>query len=211
MVVAASKALQKKGGTVGEPVFTEPRFKIIADAMGQVPVVSGAMGAVAGFPAGRLVASHFAVMTKHTAQILIGGPALVERALGVKMTKDELGGAQVHALSGIVDNLADDEHDAFRQMRRFLSFLPSNVGQRTPRYKCSDSTQRMEQELLNAVPRESNAPFDMRAIVDMVVDLNSFFEIGATFGPSQICGFCFVRWANPLGCWLTTACTTPVP
>ena len=82
-------------GTVGEPVFSAPRFRIIADALGQVPIVSIAAGAVAGFPAGRLVASHFSVMTRHTAQILIGGPALVERALGVKLTKDELGGAHI--------------------------------------------------------------------------------------------------------------------
>ncbi|MEM7100743.1 MAG: carboxyl transferase domain-containing protein [Pseudomonadota bacterium] len=183
------KGSAKKGGTVGEPVFTEPRFKIIADAMGEVPVVSGAMGAVAGFPAGRLVASHFSVMTRHTAQVLIGGPALVERALGVRMTKDELGGAQVHALSGIVDNLADDEHDAFRQMRRYLSYLPSSIYERTPRYECDDPTDRMEQDLLTAVPRESNAPFDMRSIVNMVMDQESFFEIGASYGPSQICGF----------------------
>ncbi|NOX51798.1 MAG: propionyl-CoA carboxylase [Gammaproteobacteria bacterium] len=182
------KGSAKKGGTVGEPVFTEPRFKIIADAMSQVPVASGAMGAVAGFPAGRLVASHFAVMTKHTAQVLIGGPALVQRALGVSMTKDELGGAQVHASSGIVDNLAEDEHDAFRQIRKFLSFLPSSVWQRTPRYSCDDPIDRMEQELLTAVPRDSNAGFDMRAIVNMVVDVDSFFEIGRDFGPSQICG-----------------------
>ncbi|MEM9620431.1 MAG: carboxyl transferase domain-containing protein [Pseudomonadota bacterium] len=188
----------KKGGTVGEPVFTEPRFKIIADALSAVPVASGAMGAVAGFPAGRLVASHFAVMTRHTAQILIGGPALVERALGVKMTKDELGGAQVHALSGIVDNLADDEHDAFRQIRRFLSYLPGSVWERTPRYPNSDPVDRMEQELLTAVPRESNAPFDMRQIVNMVVDADSFFEIGAAFGPSQICGFALLD-GQPVG------------
>ncbi len=183
------KGSAKKGGTVGEPVFSEPRFKIIADALAAVPVVSGAMGAVAGFPAGRLVASHFSVMTKHTAQILIGGPALVERALGVKMSKDELGGAAVHATSGIVDNLADDEHDAFRQMRRFLSYLPGSVWERTPRYACDDPVDRMEQELLTAVPRESNTPFDMRAIVEMVVDQDSVFEIGASYGPSQICGF----------------------
>ena len=182
------KGSGKKGGTVGEPVFTEPRFKIIADAMSQVPIASGAMGAVAGFPAGRLVASHFAVMTKHTAQVLIGGPALVERALGVSMTKDELGGAQVHAASGIVDNLAEDEHDAFRQIRQFLSYLPGSVWQRTPRYSCDDPVDRMEQELLTAVPRDSNKGFDMRAIVEMVVDRESFFEIGRDFGPSQICG-----------------------
>ncbi len=183
------KGSGKKGGTVGEPVFTEPRFKIIADAMSEVPIASGAMGAVAGFPAGRLVASHFAVMTKHTAQVLIGGPALVERALGVRMSKDELGGAQVHAASGIVDNLAEDEHDVFRQVRQYLSYLPGSVWERTPRYPNDDPVDRMEQELLSAVPRDSNAPFDMRAIVNMIVDHESFFEIGATYGPSQICGF----------------------
>ncbi len=192
------KGSAKKGGTVGEPVFTEPRFKIIADAMSEVPVISGAMGAVAGFPAGRLVASHFSVMTRHTAQILIGGPALVERALGVKMSKDELGGAQVHASSGIVDNLAEDEYDAFAQIRRYLSYLPSSVYERTPRYDSDDPVERMEQALLDIVPRESNTPFDMRAIVNMVMDTGSFFEIGATYGPSQICGLARLN-GQPVG------------
>jgi acetyl-CoA carboxylase carboxyltransferase component len=188
----------KKGGTVGEPVFTEPRFKIIADAMGAVPVASAALGAVAGFPAGRLVASHFSVMTEHTAQVLIGGPALVTRALGVKMTKEELGGAAVHLRSGIVDNLAADEHDALAQIRRFLSYLPSNVWQRTPRYANEDPVQRMEQALLEAVPRDSNSGFDMRAIIHMIVDKESFFEIGEFYGPSQICGFATLA-GQPVG------------
>ena len=192
------KGSGKKGGTVGDPVFSEPRFKIISDAMGEVPIASGAMGAVAGFPAGRLVASHFSVMTKHTAQVLIGGPALVERALGVRMTKDELGGAQVHAASGIVDNLAEDEHDAFRQIRRFLSYLPSSVYQRTPRYTCNDPVDRCEQALLNTVPRDSNAGFDMRAILHMVMDQDSFFEIGAGYGPSQICALARLN-GQPVG------------
>ena len=182
------KGSGRKGGTVGQPVFAEPRFRIIADAMGEVPIASGAMGAVAGFPAGRLVASHFAVMTRHTAQVLIGGPALVTRALGVKMTKDELGGAQVHAASGIVDNVAEDEHDAFAQIRRFLGYLPSSVWERTPRLASDDDPERMEEDLLTAVPRDTNQPFDMRAIVGMVMDTGSFFEMGAAFGPSQICG-----------------------
>ncbi|MCZ6655774.1 MAG: propionyl-CoA carboxylase [Gammaproteobacteria bacterium] len=183
------KGSARKGGTVGEPVFSEPRFRIIADAMGEVPIASGAMGAVAGFPAGRLVASHFAVMTRHTSQVLIGGPALVERALGTRLSKDELGGVGVHATSGVVDNVAEDEYDAFRQIRRFLSYLPSSVWQQAPRVKSDDDPERMEQDLLTAVPRDGNAPFDMRAIVEMIVDIDSFFEIGALFGPSQIVGF----------------------
>jgi acetyl-CoA carboxylase carboxyltransferase component len=179
----------RRGGTVGEPVFSPPRFRIIADAMGQVPVASMAGGAVAGFPAGRMAASHFSVMTRYTAQILIGGPKLVERALGVSMTKDELGGAKVHARSGLVDNIAEDEHDALAQCRRFLSYLPSSVYERTPRLECVDDPQRMEEELIHAVPRDSNEAFDIREVVNMVMDQNSFFELGRDFGDSQVVGF----------------------
>jgi acetyl-CoA carboxylase carboxyltransferase component len=179
----------RKGGTVGEPVYSEPRFKIIADALGQVPVASAALGAVAGFPAGRLVASHFAVMTRHTAQVLIGGPALVERALGVKLTKEELGGVAVHAKSGVVDNVAEDEQHAFMQIRRFLSYLPSNVHESAPRIASDDPPDRTEDALLSIVPRDSNTGFDMRRILNLVFDDESLFEMGAYFGPSQICGF----------------------
>ena len=178
----------RKGATVGDPVFSPPRFKIIADAMGRVPVVSMAGGAVAGFPAGRMAASHFSVMARHTAQILIGGPKLVERALGVSLTKDELGGARIHAKSGLVDNVAEDEHAALAECRRFLSYLPSSVYERTPRYETDDGPERMEEELLKMVPRDSNQGFDMRSIIEMVVDLGSFFEMGRDYGASQIVG-----------------------
>ena len=183
------KGSGKQGGTVGEPVFSEPRFKIISDSMGQIPIASAALGAVAGFPAGRLVASHFSVMTEHTSQVLIGGPALVTRALGVEMTKDQLGGADIHLRSGVVDNVARDEHDAIEQIKRFLSYLPSNVWERTQRTPCDDPVDRMEQDLLTVVPRDSNAGFEMRSIIEMVVDKGSFFETAALYGPSQICGF----------------------
>ena len=192
------KGSGQKGGTVGQPVYSEPRFRIIADAMGEVPIASGAMGAVAGFPAGRLVASHFAVMTRHTAQVLIGGPALVTRALGVKRSKEQLGGAEVHAASGVIDNVAEDEHDVFAQIRRFLSYLPSSVWERAPRTASGDDPERMEQDLLTAVPRDTNQPFDMRAIVGMIVDQGSFFEMGSAFGPSQICGLARLN-GQPLG------------
>ncbi len=178
----------KRGGPVGEPVYSAPRFKIIADAMGLVPVASGAMGAVAGFPAGRLVASHFSVMTRHTAQVLIGGPALVERALGRRMSKDELGGAQVHAYSGVVDNIAEDEEDVFAQIARFLSYMPQNAWELPPRLPIEDDPQRREEELLTIVPRDSNAPFDMRRIIELVVDRGSFFEMARDYGPGQIAG-----------------------
>ena len=179
---------KRRGGGGGDSVFSEPRFKIIADAMGEVPVLSMAGGAVAGFPAGRMAASHFSVMTKYTAQILIGGPKLVERALGVSLTKDELGGAHIHARSGLVDNVAEDEEAALMQCRRFLSYLPSSVYERAPRIQSNDDPSRSEEELLTIVPRDSNAGFDVREMVSMIMDIDSFFEIGRDYGSSQIVG-----------------------
>ena len=103
-----------------------------------------------------------------------------------------------HVRSGIVDNLAADEHDALAQIRRFLSYLPSNVWQRTPRYVNHDPVERQEQALLDAVPRDSNTGFDMRAIVKLIVDQDSFFEIGEFYGPSQICGLATLA-GQPVG------------
>jgi acetyl-CoA carboxylase carboxyltransferase component len=174
--------------TVGSPVYAEPRFKIIAQAMNEVPVVSGAMGPVAGFPAGRLVASHFSVMVKETSQVMVGGPALVERALGVSLTKEELGGWKIHTRSGIVDNVAETEEAALAQMRRFLSYLPQNVWQLSQRLDCSDNPNRADEALIDIVPRDGRIPFEMRDVIGHVVDLDSFFEIAPFYGHGQIIG-----------------------
>ena len=181
--VASGDNDARKPRTVGSSVYDPPRFQIMAKAMGQVPVVSAALGPVAGFPAGRLVASHFSVMTRDTSQVMTGGPALVQRALGQQLSKDDLGGAAVHAKSGVVDNIADSELDAFAQMRRFLSYLPSHVDERAPRSACDDPVDRCEDSLLAAVPRNRRRAFDVRKIIQAVVDSASFFQIAAGFGP----------------------------
>ncbi len=184
--------------TVGSPVYAEPRFKIIAEAMNVVPVVSGAMGPVAGFPAGRLVASHFSVMVKETSQVMVGGPALVERALGVSLSKEELGGWRVHTRSGIVDNVADSEQDALDQMRRFLSYLPQNVWQVPGREDCDDDPNRADEELISIVPKDRRIPFEMRDLIRHVVDRDSFFEVAPFFGQGQIIGLARLNGA-PVG------------
>ena len=153
-----------------------------------VPVVSGAMGPVAGFPAGRLVASHFSVMVKETSQVMVAGPAIVERALGKALTKEQLGGWKVHTRSGIVDSVANSEEDAFEQIRRFLSYMPQNIWQLSERIHCDDDPKRADDELISIVPRDSRIPFDMRAVIRHVVDLQSFFEIAPDYGLGQIIG-----------------------
>ena len=137
-------------------------------------------------------------MTRRTAQVLIGGPALVERALGEKKTKAELGGFRVHTRSGVVDNLAEDEEDAFRQIRSFLSYLPTNVWELPPAHEPHDDPERTEETLLGIIPRDRRKPYDMRHLLELVVDRESFFEVARLCGPSQITGLARLR-GRPVG------------
>lgn len=162
--------------------------QVLVEARATVPLVAAALGPVAGFPAARLVASHFSLMTRHTSQVLVGGPALVGRATGEDVSKEELGGAQVHGRSGVVDNVAEDEDDVWRQIRRFLSYLPSSVWDAAPRVECDDPTDRAEQELLSLLPRESRRAYKMRRAIGWIVDRDSFFELSPGYGRSQITG-----------------------
>ncbi|MEM8661472.1 MAG: carboxyl transferase domain-containing protein [Pseudomonadota bacterium] len=187
--VAGADHDPKKPRTVGDPPHLAPRLQVIAEAMQKVPIASAALGPVAGLPAARLVASHFTVMTRKTAQVLIAGPAVVERALGVAISKEQLGGPQVHLKSGVVDNLAEDEYDAFRQVRTFLSYFPQNAWESAPRMACSDPVDRCEDGLISLVPRDRRETFDMHQLINAVVDRGSFFEYGSQFGPSLITGY----------------------
>jgi acetyl-CoA carboxylase carboxyltransferase component len=175
-----------------------PRFLSFAQAMAQAPVVSAALGAVAGLPAARLVASHLSLMARETAQVLIAGPALVERARGIRTTKEELGGARVHLRSGVVDNAADDERGVFALAKRFLSYLPTNVWQRAPTVPCDDPADRAEEQLISLVPRERRKTYKMRRALELVLDLGSFFETSPEFGRSLICGLARLN-GQPVG------------
>jgi acetyl-CoA carboxylase carboxyltransferase component len=185
---SVSGSYEQRGRSGYDLTSPSPMNLLAVEALATVPVACAALGPCAGFPAGRLVASHFSVMTRQTAQVLTGGPALVERALGVKVSKEELGGAQVHLRSGVVDNGADDEADALAQLRRFLSYLPSNVFVRAPRGGCDDRPDREEDELAAILPRNARRAYKVRRILDLVFDRGSFFELTALFGRSQLTG-----------------------
>jgi acetyl-CoA carboxylase carboxyltransferase component len=171
-----------------ESLNAPPRFASFVQAMASVPVASAALGPVAGFPAARLVASHFSIMTRATAQVMVGGPVLVERALGKSISKEDLGGAKVHSKSGVVDNIAESEADAFEQIRRFLSYLPSNVWEAAPAMPTTDERARREEELFDIIPRERRKGYGMRRLLELVVDRDSFFELGPLYGRTQITG-----------------------
>ena len=152
-----------------------------------VPVVSAVLGSVAGLPAVEACLSHFSLMVKDISQVFPGGPPVVKAALGYDITKEELGDerSQIYE-AGVIDNLADSEADAFRMIRRFLSYLPANVWQLPPRGEVPGDPQRREEALLSAIPRQKRRPYDPYAILGYVLDPDSLFEIAPLYGRSRI-------------------------
>ena len=128
-------------------------------------------------------------MTKKTSQLLVAGPAVVERAFGKQMTKEELGGSQIHRLNGVTDNVADTEEAAFIEIKKFLSYMPQSIYELTERRETEDSINRKEEELLSIIPKDRKKSYEMRDIVKMVSDRDSFFEITKYFGRGIITGF----------------------
>lgn len=176
-------------GRSGYDWTTPPMLNVLAmQSLQSVPVVCIALGPVAGFPAARLVASHLSIMTKDSSQVLTGGPTVVAHATKERLTKEQLGGAQVHGRNGMVDNVADDEADALRQAQCFLSYLPSHCGDAPPHFDVGDRANRKAEELLEIIPRERRQAYKMRKLITLIVDERSFFEIGGAWGRSQITG-----------------------
>lgn len=159
------------------------------ELLSQVPVVSAVMGSVAGLPAINACLAHFNIMVKGTSQLFPGGPPVVKASLGYDISKEDLGGDQIHArVSGVVDNLAQSEQDAFRQIRRFLSYLPSNVWEMPPAGAMDDDPGRRDEKLLSVIPRDRRKTYKVHEIIDAVVDKDSFFEIAPLYGRSRVTG-----------------------
>lgn len=155
--------------------------------LGLVPIVAVALGPCAGLGAMRVVASHFSVMVKDISQVFAAGPQVVAPGTHETVTKEDLGGVQIHTKeSGMVDNRADSEQDAFEQVRRFLSYLPPNVYEAPKRQETDDSPDRREEALASIIPKNRRLPYKSRKILELVFDKGSLFEIGKDHGSSQI-------------------------
>ena len=164
-----------------------PGFDQVVANLGRVPVVSLGLGAVAGLGAARLVASHYSVMVRGLSQMFTAGPPVVEAA-GEKVTADQLGGADLHAGTGSVDDVVDSEADAFVRASRFLAYLPDRAGGPQRRVQADDPPDRAEAWLDGAIPRDRRWPYEIRPILEAVLDRGSLFEIGRAWGKSIVTG-----------------------
>ena len=166
-----------------------PTWDVIATALSEIPVVAAALGPVAGLGAARVACSHFSVMVRGVSQVFIAGPPVVRRGLGEDVDKETLGGSHIHTReSGVVDNEVGSEDEAFAQIRRFLSYLPQNVWQQPARTEPGDDPRRRELELLSIIPRNRRRGYDVRKLIGLIVDRDSFFEIAPLHGRSLVAG-----------------------
>lgn len=162
-------------------------WETVSANLSQVPVVAMALGPCAGLGAARVAASHYAVMVKGLSQVFAAGPPVVA-ALGETVTKEDLGGWEIHARNGVCDEAVENEAEAFAAVRRFLSYLPLSIDDLPPRAAPTDAPDRREDWLIGAVPRERRRVYKMRPIIEAVVDEGSFFEIGRYWGRASITG-----------------------
>ena len=159
-------------------------------ASGVIPQISAIMGPCAGGAVYSPAITDFIAMVKTTSYMFITGPEVIKTVTHEEVTKEQLGGAMTHnQTSGVAHFAAENDEDCLRVIRELLSFLPSNNMEDPPRLECRDPLDRKEELLNSIVPAESNKPYDIRRIIELVVDNAYFFEIQEHFARNIVIGF----------------------
>ena len=174
---------------IGEGLAPMHHFMDIAKLSGVTPQIAGVLGPCAGDSSLLPAMMEFIVMVEGTAMLAAGGPPLVKMGTGEDVTKEELGGTDLHCrISGVADNRAVDDADAIRQIRRYLSYMPTNTYEYPPYVEPEDSPDRRDEDLAGILPENKRRPYDMMKIINKVVDQDSFFEIKPDFAKMMITG-----------------------
>ena len=156
-----------------------------AACSGKVPMITAVLGASAGH--GALVApmSDFSVMSRQ-ASIFTAGPPVVFESLGEQITKEDLGGPSVALASGLIHNVAEDDEHALDLVRLYLDYMPSSAWSYPTRVGGRDDGPRTVDEILDIVPSNGRRVYDIRDVMDVVLDEGSNFEIQPDFGRTVV-------------------------
>jgi propionyl-CoA carboxylase beta chain len=159
-------------------------------ASGVVPQISAIMGACAGGAVYSPAITDFNVMVKDTSCMFVTGPDVIRTVTHEEVTKEELGGAMTHnARSGVAHFAVDDDRACLALIRELLSYLPSNNLEEAPRRPTEDPLDREEAALEELVPSDPMKPYDMKLLIEAVVDEGRFLEVHELFAPNIVVGF----------------------
>ena len=159
-------------------------------ASGVVPQISAIMGPCAGGAVYSPALTDFIFMVDHTSHMFVTGPDVIRMVTHEDVTKEKLGGAETHnSVSGVAHFLAHDDADCLRTIRELLTYLPQNNQDDPPVRPTSDPADRADPELDSIVPAESNIPYDIKDVIDRVVDNGEFLEVHEHFARNIVVGF----------------------
>ncbi len=159
-------------------------------ASGVVPQISAIMGPCAGGAVYSPAITDFIFMCKGTSNMFITGPDVIKTVTHEEVTKEDLGGAMTHnSKSGVAHFAAESEQECIAKIRALLSFLPQNNMEDPPFVATDDDVDRADPRLRTHVPDNPNKPYDMKVLVEMVVDDGIFFEVHPHWAKNILVGF----------------------
>ena len=163
-------------------------FRRNTQASGVIPQISVMLGPCAGGAAYSPALTDFVFMVRETSQMFITGPDVVKAVTGEEITHNGLGGADVHAgVSGVAAFAHDDEAACLQDVRFLLSLLPSNNRETAPREVSGDPAGRLTRALRDIVPANAHQAYDIRAVIEEIVDDAEYFEIQPQWATNVVC------------------------
>jgi propionyl-CoA carboxylase beta chain len=165
-------------------------FQRNVTASGVVPQISMIMGPCAGGAVYSPAMTDFIFMVKDSSYMFVTGPDVVRTVTHETVTHEELGGAVTHTTkSGVADLAFENDVEALIELRRFIDFLPASNGSGVPRRPCEDPAGREERSLDSLVPADPTKPYDMKELIEKVVDEGDFFELQPSYAGNIVIGF----------------------
>ncbi len=157
---------------------------------GVIPQISVIMGPCAGGAVYSPALTDFIMMVKDTSYMFVTGPEVIKTVTHEEVTKEQLGGAITHnAKSGVAHFTADNDEQAMMMLRELMGFLPSNNLEDAPIKPCTDNIHREDEKLQTFVPADPNKPYDIKEIIETVVDDHNFFEVMPLYAQNITIGF----------------------
>ena len=167
-------------------------FRLNTRSSGVIPQISLILGPCAGGSAYSPALTDFTIMVNKTSHMFITGPDVIKTVTGEEVGMEELGGARTHnTRTGISHYLAENEADAIDYVKALLSYLPSNNMDATPNLPPTETLQIKASDIaLDAlIPDNPNQPYDMKILIQALVDEGEFLEVHALFAPNIVVGF----------------------
>ena len=159
-------------------------------ASGVIPQISAIMGPCAGGAVYSPALTDFIFMVENTSYMFITGPDVIKTVTHEEVTKEDLGGARTHnERSGVAHFASENDEACLSEIRTLLSYLPLNNHEDPPYVPSSDPGDREDPGLDDLIPRDSSKPYDIKTVIDRVVDVGSFFEVQAGFAQNIVIGF----------------------